>query len=70
MTPEEAKAKWCPFAHPVPLQAPNGSYPVPGGNRAYTYEAPANRYVHDMTRCFADRCMMWTGDDCGLKQRK
>lgn len=56
MTPEQAKTKWCPFVR------------VQG----YSSGCAVNRPTIDPSSllksslCIADKCMMWSGYDCGL----
>jgi len=67
-SPEEARAKWCPYASfPVVAQTPNGSIPLGSANR----QGPGNGQVVATkdgidspdnplpARCIAQRCMAW-----------
>lgn len=53
MTEEEAKTKWCPFAH---MFSSSGSF-----NR--------NQFDSPMTRCIGSQCMVWRWDKASINER-
>ena len=62
MTSEEAKKKWCPMARVFRWKET-----VKYGTGVMC-AAAINRYKNGkFAHCLAEDCMMWTGEDCGLK---
>lgn len=62
MTEDQAKTRWCPFAHVVSAHPSRNSAAIYLGNRSQTGDGEEVR-VPKNTSCLASGCMLWCWDD-------